>query len=89
MTRWIAYEYEDSGWPTHAYLIVDADTQADARRAMARAIAAQSTGCPPPLRARFSALFIEDPRELPEDDPRSPPAGVEEPIFRGFGEAPR
>jgi hypothetical protein len=86
MKRWIAHEHDETGWPTQSCLIVSAATQLEARQLMTDAITAHSTSADRHLRSRLFAIFIEDPRELPADDPRhglvTDPIA---PIFIGFG----
>ena len=90
MRRWIAYEHdENDGWPTEAYLVVNASTQQAAKDVMASAIAHQARIGPPELRSRYWAIFIEAPRELGDDDPHGESsAGLVDPAFVGF-DAPR
>ena len=86
MTLWIAYERDETGWPTDAFLIVAAATQDEARRTMADAITARrdaEQSLTP--RARLSEIFIEAPTKLAADDPRvASSASVSQPTFRGF-----
>jgi hypothetical protein len=85
--KWIAYEHDETGWPTEACLIVTATTQTEARQLMSTAIAARSSIATRQLRDRLYAIFIESPQGLSAEDPRlaliTDPAT---PIFVGFDE---
>jgi hypothetical protein len=83
--RWIAYETDETGWPSDAFLVVMAKTRGDARLLMADAInQRRDRETSREVRARLSEIFIEAPRELTSTDPQG--AGVEHgaPLFEGF-----
>ena len=86
MKRWIAYEHDEgAGWPTEAYLVASADTQDDAKRVMAAAIARQGSAADLADRWRYWAIFIEAPCELADDDSRGAgDASPVDPVFWGF-----
>jgi hypothetical protein len=87
MKRWVAYEHDETGWPTESCLIVTAATQTDAKQLMSSAIAAHGTTATRQQRQRVYAIFIEAPQELLAEDPRyvliTDPAT---PTFLGFDE---
>ncbi len=89
MKSWIAYERDETGWPTDACLIVRADTQTEAEQLMGSAISAHSTNATRQDRERLYSIFIEAPEELTAGDPRqqliTDPAT---PTFRGFDQDP-
>ena len=90
MKRWIAYEHDETGWPTEGLVIVQAKTQAQARRVMAAAIAARRDAeASLQRRARLSAIFIEAPTELGGGDARFGSTDTADPIFIGFDRAER
>ena len=62
MSFWIAYEHDETGWPTEAFLIVAAGSQAEARQIMVAAITARrEIEDSRETRARLSEIFIEAP----------------------------
>jgi hypothetical protein len=83
--KWIAYEHDETGWPTESCLIVTAPTQTEAKQLMSSAITARSSTATRQLRDRLYAIFIEAPQGLPAEDPRhaliTDPA---RPTFVGF-----
>jgi hypothetical protein len=70
MKSWIAYEHDETGWPTGSCLIVTAHSQIEAKELMSSAITAHVTTATRQNRDRLYAIFIEAPQELPADDPR-------------------
>jgi len=85
MRCWIAYEHDDSGHPTTAFVLAIAATSEDAKQTMIRAIDTRAATAAVQDRQRLYAIFVEAPQELPADDPRqdliTDPVNL---VFSGF-----
>ncbi len=85
MKCWIAYEHEDNGWPTAAFVLAIAETSEEAKQAMIRAIDTRAATVSYENRERLYAIFVEASRELPADDPRKELITAPfAPVFSGF-----